>query len=166
MIRWASRRPEQAGRLCHPGNMEYPSRPGGKRKGRNPLDSALAIQRMVIRQKLDRERLTRILTSASAAAAAAAITATGTAATAAAAGTLFTGTGFVDREITALDVLAVDLGDGRLGAFRCGHRHEGEAAGPVGGTIHHEVDFRDGAAGGEKVLEVVFGGIKGKVPDI
>jgi hypothetical protein len=129
------------------------------------LDSALAIPRIVIREKLDREKLTRVLTAASAAAAAAAtVAAAGTAA--AAAGTLFAGTGFVDGEITALDVLAVDLRDGSLGAFRGGHGHEGEAAGTVGGTIHHEVDFGDGTAGGEKVLQVVFGCVKGKVPDI
>ena len=79
---------------------------------------------------------------------------------------LLAGTGFVDSQLTAPDAFAVDLGDGGLGAFRCGHRHEGEAAGAVGGTIHDQVDFRDGAAGGEEVLQVVFGGVKGKVPDI
>jgi hypothetical protein len=126
------------------------------------LDSALTFPRMVIREKLDREKLTRVLTAASAAAAAA-VTAAGTAA---AAGTLFAGTGFVDGEVTALDVFAIDLSDGGLGAFRSGHGDEGEAARAIGGTIHHQIDFRDGAAGGEEVLQVVFGGVKGKVPDI
>ena len=129
------------------------------------MDSALRFPRKMIRVKMDCVELTRILTAApAAAAAAAAIAAAGTAA--AAAGTLFAGTGFVDGQITALDVFAVDLGDGGLCAFRGGHRDEGEAAGAVGGTVHHQVDFRDGAAGGKKVLKVVFGGVKGKVPDV
>ena len=129
------------------------------------MDSALRFPRKMIRVKMDCVELTRILTAApAAAAAAAAIAAAGTAA--AAAGTLFAGTGFVDGEITALDVLAVDLRDGGLGAFRRGHGHEREAARTVGGTIHHQVDFRNWAARRKEVLQVVFGGIEGEVADV
>jgi len=124
------------------------------------LDSALRFQRKMIREKSGRVELTRVLTAATAAAA---ITAPGTAA---AAGPLFAGTGFIDGEIPALDVLAVDLRNRSLRAFRGGHRDEGEAAGAVGGAIHYQVDFRDGAAGRKKVLQVVFGGVKGEVPDV
>ncbi len=83
---------------------------------------------------------------------------------AAAAGTLFTRTSDVHGEVTAAHVLAVETGDGRLRGFSSVHGDEGETAGFAGHAIHHEVDFHDGAVGGESVLEIVLGGVEGKIP--
>jgi hypothetical protein len=91
-------------------------------------------------------------------------TTTVAAAAATATGTLFTRTGHVDREVTATDVLAVQTADGRLGGLVRVHGDEGEAAGLAGHAIHHEVDFHDGAVGGKRVLEIILGGVEGKIP--
>ncbi len=47
-----------------------------------------------------------------------------------------------------------------------GHRDEGKAAGLARELILHERGVRDGAGFGEKILEVDFGGVEGKIPDV
>jgi len=132
--------------------------------GRSHLASALKVEiRKVPLARCEMpgcEKLSRVLTAATAAAAA--ISAAGTFAS----GALFTRTRFVDGDGATLDALAVDLGNGGGGAFRRGHGHEGEAAWPVGRAIHDEIDLRNRSAGREEVLQVVFGGVKGKIPDV
>ena len=34
---------------------------------------------------------------------------------------------------------------------------------PAGGPVHHQVGFSDRAVGGERILQIVFGGVEGKV---
>jgi hypothetical protein len=83
---------------------------------------------------------------------------------AAAAGTIFTGTSFVDGEIAAIESFAVQGFDRFAGVVGAFHGDEAEAARAAGHAVHDEVDGSDLAVGGEKVLEVVFGGAEGKVP--
>ena len=77
--------------------------------------------------------------------------------------TFFAGPGDVHGEDTATEVLAVHGADGRLRGGVGIHGDESETTGLAGHAIHHQVDFHDGAVGGERVLEVVLGGVEGKV---
>jgi hypothetical protein len=92
---------------------------------------------------------------------ASAITAAG--ATAAAARTGFHRLGFVDRQVTAVVVLAMEFLDGALAFLGAAHGHETEAARAVCFTIHDEVGFFDSSALREKLVEVLFGGLEGKI---
>ena len=76
---------------------------------------------------------------------------------------IFTRAGFVDGERTALHGLAVEEADRLLRVFRGGHGDEGEAAGLARGAVLHQHGFRNGAALGEKILEIDFEGLKGKI---
>ena len=49
------------------------------------------------------------------------------------------------------------------GFLRLTHGDECEAAGAAGHAIHHQVGFNDRAMGGKRVLEIVFGGVEGKI---
>ena len=44
-----------------------------------------------------------------------------------------------------------------------GHGDEGKAARAATHPVHHEVGFDDRAMGGERLLQVVFGGVEGKI---
>jgi hypothetical protein len=104
-------------------------------------------------------------TAVSAATAAAAISTTTAAATATAAAgrTLFTRTSDVDREGATVEFLAVEGVNGLLGFIGVGHGDETEATGATGHLVHHQVGLDDGAVCGKRVLEVVFGGVEGKI---
>jgi hypothetical protein len=111
--------------------------------------------------------LTAIIAAAitpTAPAAAAAATTTTTAAAAKATGpTALLGTGFVDRKATAAELLAIGGFDGR-GAFgSAAHRHERETAGAAGSVIGHKSDFGHSAVLAKEVLEIVLGGVEGKI---
>ncbi len=99
---------------------------------------------------------------------AAAISATAaTAATAAAAaGTLFTRTSFVDGEGAAIEFVTVHGVDGGLGLFVGAHGDEAETTGIARDAVGDEADFSDDAVRGESVLEIVLGGVEGKVSDV
>jgi hypothetical protein len=60
-------------------------------------------------------------------------------------------------------VLAMEGFDGLLAFVGAAHGDESEAAGAVGFTIHDEVRLGDGAVFGEKGVEVLFGGLEGKI---
>ena len=60
-------------------------------------------------------------------------------------------------------VLTVQGIDGLLAFFGAAHGDETEAARAVGFTIHDEVGLGDGAVFGEKAVQVLFGGLEGKV---
>jgi hypothetical protein len=53
--------------------------------------------------------------------------------------------------------------DGLLAFFSGAHGDETEAAGAVGFTIHDEVGFGDRAVFGKKGVQVLFGGLEGKI---
>src|ERR1051325_7179981 len=82
---------------------------------------------------------------------------------AAAARTFFTRARDVDSERAAVELLAVHGIDGLLRFLRRAHGHESEAARAAAHAIHHQVGFHDCAVRGERVLQVVFGGVEGKI---
>jgi hypothetical protein len=71
--------------------------------------------------------------------------------------------GFVDGQVTTVMVLAMQGVDGLLAFFGAAHGDETEAAGAVGFTIHDQVGFSDGAVLSEKLVQVLFGGLEGKI---
>ena len=71
--------------------------------------------------------------------------------------------GFVDGQITTVVILAVQGVNGLLAFFGAAHGDKTEAAGAVGFTIHDEVGFGDRAVFGKKGVEVLFGGLEGKI---
>jgi len=96
--------------------------------------------------------------------AAAAVTAPATATTAAA--SFFPRTSFIDGQRATFPIFAVQSGNGRLGAFFGIHGGEGEAARATGHFIHYDADLVHGAMGGQHVAQIVFGGVKGKIPQV
>ena len=99
--------------------------------------------------------LVAITTTTTAAAGTASGFATGTA--------RFHGTGFVDGQVTTIVVLAMQGVDGLLAFFGAAHGDETEAAGAVGFAIHDQVGFGDRAVLGKEGVEVLFGGLEGKI---
>jgi len=79
------------------------------------------------------------------------------------AGPLFASPGFVHSQGASLNFLAVKGVDGGSGRGGVVHRHKREAAGAAGNAIVDECHFRDGAVLFEKILEIVFGRIEGKI---
>jgi hypothetical protein len=96
-------------------------------------------------------------------AAAATVATAATSAAAAATGTRFARTRFVYRQGPALDGLAVELGDRFLRIGFIAHRDKSKAARFAGKFVLHESDFLDRAGLGEKILEVSFGRVEGKI---
>jgi hypothetical protein len=97
--------------------------------------------------------------SAAATAPAAAISAT----TTTAARPFFASAGKVNGEVASVEVGAVHGTDGFLGFFFGAHGDESESARAAAVAIGHEVGFEDGAVRGESILEIVFGGVEGKI---
>jgi hypothetical protein len=93
--------------------------------------------------------------------AAAAVAATSTAATTTR--SCFTRSCFIYSQGTAFDGLAVEVGDRFLRVGFTAHRDKGKPARFPGKFVLHEGDFLDRASLGEKVLQVGFGGIEGKI---
>jgi hypothetical protein len=97
---------------------------------------------------------------------AAAIATTAAAITAAASTTgraSFTGARFVHGQGPAFDRLAIELRDRLLGVcFRC-HRDKGEAARFAGELILHQRDLLNWSRLSEKILQIRFGRVEGKI---
>ena len=107
----------------------------------------------------------RLVATASATVSAAAVF-TPTAATAAtAAGSLFARLGDIDREGATVQLGAVEGGDSFLRLFVRTHGYKSKTAGAIGHAIHHQVGFRNRTVRGERVLQVVFSSVGGKVSD-
>jgi hypothetical protein len=100
------------------------------------------------------------------AATAAAITTAPATTAAAAAGTRFTGTRFVHGQWPAFHGLTVEFGYCLLRIGFIAHCDKGKAARFAGEFVLHEGDFGDRARLREKILEVGFGGIEGKISDV
>src|ERR1700690_812024 len=83
----------------------------------------------------------------------------------AAAGALFPRLGHVDCEGAAAQLRAIQRADGFLRLLGGVHGDEAKTAGTAGGPVHHQVGFHDRAVRGKRVLQVVFGGVEGKIPD-
>src|SRR5262245_41068722 len=83
--------------------------------------------------------------------------------TTAATRTFITRAGDIDGQCAAIPFLTVQRINGFLRLLRRAHRDEGKAAGPSAHFVEHQVGFRDRAERGERVLQVIFCGIEGKV---
>src|SRR5258706_4410585 len=106
------------------------------------------------------------MASPTTAAAAAGTAAVFTTTAAAAAGrAFFTRLGDVDREGAAIQLRAVQGGNGFLRFFSRAHGDETETARTAAHAVHHQVRFPDRAVRREGVLQVVFSGIEGKISD-
>jgi hypothetical protein len=77
--------------------------------------------------------------------------------------TLFPRASFVDGQGASLDFFAVEGADGGGGFGRVSHGDERKTAGAAGCAIHHKGDVRDFAVLFEKILEIVFSGLKGEI---
>jgi hypothetical protein len=85
--------------------------------------------------------------------------------TAVATGALFARAGDVDGERATIQLLSVQTIDRLLGFLGRTHGHETKPARAIGGAIHHQIRFGDRAERGERVLQIVFGGVEGKISD-
>ncbi len=81
------------------------------------------------------------------------------------AGALFAGTGFIDRHGTAVEFLAIELGDGRIGLFLGAHGHERKSAGLAGELVHDEFAGADVARLLDQVEDIAFSGVKLQIAD-
>src|SRR5712692_4005862 len=70
---------------------------------------------------------------------------------------------FVDVECAPGDFFAVERGHGSVSFGFIAHGDEGEAARFAGHSIHHQRHFADFAVLFEKILKIVFGGLKGEI---
>src|SRR6185312_1243564 len=108
------------------------------------------------------ELITVATATAAVATAAAAAEFTATAATTDA-WAFFTRAGNVDRQRTAVQLLAVHGVNGLLCFFGRTHGDERKAAGAATHAVHHQVGFNDRAVCGKCVLKIVLGGVEGKI---
>jgi len=104
-----------------------------------------------------------VATSAIATATAAAAIASTSTAPASTARSRFTRPCFVYRQGTAFDGFAVEVGDRFLRVGFTTHGDKGKTARFAGKFVLHEGDFLDRASLGEKILQVGFGSIEGKI---
>jgi hypothetical protein len=135
------------------------------------LEATPALSRL--RRGHDRAGPKRPSTARELTASAAATTTTSTAAptaiaasatpAATAAAVFFTRTGFIDSQGAALNFLAREGRDGGLGGFRGAHGDKREAARTSTHAIGDQVNFGDRPVLGEKVLQVVFCCVEGKI---
>jgi hypothetical protein len=91
-------------------------------------------------------------------------TATRTTSTTTTSRALFARAGDVDGQGAAIQLRAVQGGNGFLRFLIVAHGHETKAAGAIGHAIHHQIGFHDCAVFGKRVIQVVFCGIEGKIP--
>jgi hypothetical protein len=75
------------------------------------------------------------------------------------------GTRFVDIQRAAVEVSAVQRGDGVFGFVPVGHFDESESARLSGHAISDYVDALDSAVWGEKRVQIIFGGLETQVSD-
>ena len=78
---------------------------------------------------------------------------------------LFTRLGHVDREGAAAQLRAVQRRNGFFRFLGGAHGDETKTTGTAGVPVHHQVGLHDRAVRGKRALQVVFGGVKGKIPD-
>jgi hypothetical protein len=106
---------------------------------------------------------TTVATTAAAAAIAATTAAITTAAASATWRASLAGAGFVHGQRPAFDRLAIELRDRFLSiCFRC-HRDKGEAARLTGELILHQRDLLHWSRLSEKILQICFGRVEGKI---
>jgi hypothetical protein len=83
-----------------------------------------------------------------------------------AAAAVLAGLGLVDGQVAALELLAGQGRDRRLGLLVGAHLHEAEAAGPAGVAVHHDLGGLHPAVLGEQLVQVAVGHAEGEVADV
>jgi len=78
----------------------------------------------------------------------------------------FHGPGFVDRQFAAVVALAMQGIDGALAFVVAAHGDEAKAARAIGFTVHDQAAIGDGAMLSEKLVEVLLGGLEGKISHV
>ena len=74
--------------------------------------------------------------------------------------------GFVDGQVTTVVILAMQGVDGALAFFGAAHGDESKTAGAARFAIHDHVGFRHGAMLSEKLVQVLLGGLEGKISHV
>jgi len=74
--------------------------------------------------------------------------------------------GLAHRQGAAFIIFAVQSEDRGLGPFLSIHGKESEAARAAGHFVHDNIDLVDRAMLANQVAKVVFGDVKGKIPDV
>ena len=77
--------------------------------------------------------------------------------------TVFTGTCNVDGQCAAVQLFTIQCVNGSLSLFGRAHGDETKTAGTAANAVHHQVGFHDSAVRREGVLQVVLGGVEGKI---
>src|SRR5688572_12171168 len=95
--------------------------------------------------------------------AAAAVFATRSTAAAAAAGAFFTRASDVDRKRAAIEFGAIERFDGFVRFFVAAHGHETETTRTTCFAVRDQVCFGNGAVSGKGILQIIFGGVEGKI---
>jgi hypothetical protein len=80
--------------------------------------------------------------------------------------TIFARTRFVHRQIAAVEILVMQSMHRGRAFRRTAHGHEAKAASPTGVPICYEVRLHNSAVRCECVLQIVFGGIEGKISNV
>src|SRR6185369_14439406 len=125
-----------------------------KAQGTQTVSVFLSVEFLAFRAPTDTSGVSPIATATTAATT-----------TPAAAGALFAGTGDIDREGAAIQLRPIQGSNRFLRFSLIAHGHESESTGFVGDAIHHEIDLGHRAMRGKGVLKVVFGDVKGEIPD-
>jgi hypothetical protein len=86
-----------------------------------------------------------------------------TSATATATGAFFTGLGHVDCQRAPIDGMAIERLGGLLRLFGRPHGYKTETAWAAGRPVRHKVCLGNSAVRCEQILQVIFGGIEGKI---
>jgi hypothetical protein len=68
-------------------------------------------------------------------------------------------------DIVTVELLAIQCVNGLLGFFGGAHGDETKSPGTAAHAVHHQVGFHDRAVRGERVRQIVFGGVEGKISD-
>ena len=110
--------------------------------------------------------VTAAATTPAAAAAATVTAATTTALNEGAGRALFARPGDVDRERTALELVAVEFLDTFLGLVAVGHCDKGKSAGAAGELVEDDFYDTDGADLAEQGFKILGSGGEGKIPDV
>lgn len=105
-------------------------------------------------------------TAMAAAAAATTASAAAEATATASATTRFLGSGFVHDQVAAIDVLAVERGNGSLGLFFRAHLDKCEALGAARVTVRDDLRRINRAVRSEHLFEVVLVDVEGQIADI
>ena len=77
--------------------------------------------------------------------------------------TFFPRPGDIHGEGASIEGFAIHGLNGLLRLLGCAHGDKTEAARAASAPVHHQVCFRNRAVRGKRVLQVVFGGIEGKI---